>query len=157
MIFVVVGSQKFPFERLIREIDRLKANDLICDEVFAQIGTCEYIPEHIEWRRFLDKEQFDERIRDCDLLVTHAGEGSIMTGLLYHKKVIAVPRFARFGEHVSDHQLEIARALEKRNNIVNVEDIAQLGESILTIDQQNLCPYESEKQRILETICGFVG
>lgn len=157
MIFVIVGSQKFPFERLLREVDRLIATGQIPQEVFAQIGVSEFEPEHMKWQRFLDKDTFDETIRRCDLLITHAGEGSIMTGLLMGKKVIAVPRYARLGEHVSDHQLEIARALAKQNCICNVEDIHQLGQTIRWLDEHSLSPYQSGRQTILRTIREFVG
>lgn len=157
MIFVIVGSQKFPFDRLIREMDQLKADGKIKDTVVAQIGTATYVPRHIEWVRFLDKRDFDNYIETCDILVTHAGEGSIMTGLIYHKKVIAVPRYEKLGEHVSDHQLEIARALEKQNCIINVEDIAQLGTAIERIQTEPLCPYESGNDSIIQLLRDFIG
>ena len=157
MIFVVVGSQKFPFERLIREVDRLKAEGIIQDDVFAQIGPSEYLPAHLMWKRFLDKDEFDARIRDCDVLITHAGEGSIMTGLLLRRYVIAVPRYAALGEHVSDHQLEIARALEKQNHIVNVEDIRMLSEAVTSVKERPLKPYVSEQHVIIDMICSFLG
>lgn len=157
MIFVIVGSQKFPFERLIREMDRLKGEGVIQDEVVAQIGLCPYEPEHLTWQRFMDKEVFDDHIARCSLLVTHAGEGSIMTGLIKQRKVIAVPRYEKLGEHVSDHQLEIARALEKQRCIVNVEDIADLEKAILTIDSLGLVPYESGNTKIIQTIREFIG
>ena len=157
MIFVIVGSQKFPFERLIREMDRLKEVGAIQDEVAAQIGTCPYEPRFMRWQRFMDKETFDRHIAECDLLVTHAGEGSIMTGLLKGRRVIAVPRYARLGEHVSDHQLEIARALARQGCIVNVEDIAELGEAIATIDSRALKPYESGNDAIIRRLCAFIG
>lgn len=157
MIFVIVGSQKFPFERLIREMDRLVEKGVITDEVVAQTGVCAYEPKHMKWQRFMDKENFDRHINDCDLLVTHAGEGSIMTGLLKKKKVIAVPRYERLGEHVSDHQLEIARALKKQNCIINVEDIADLERVIAHLDEYQLDEYESGRETILKTICDFIG
>lgn len=157
MIFVIVGSQKFPFERLLREVDRLVETGVITQEVVAQIGVSEFEPRHMTWHRFLDKKTFDETIRRCDLLITHAGEGSIMTGLLMGKKVIAVPRYARLGEHVSDHQLEIARALAKQNCIRNVEDISQLQQEILSLQTRPLCPYQSGRQTILRTIREFIG
>lgn len=157
MIFVIVGSQKFPFERLIREMDRLVEKGVITDEVVAQTGVCAYEPKHMKWQRFMDKENFDRHINDCDLLVTHAGEGSIMTGLLKKKKVIAVPRYERLGEHVSDHQLEIARALEKQNCIINVEDIADLERVITHLDEYQLDEYESGRETIIKTICDFIG
>ena len=157
MIFVITGSQKFPFDRLIREMDRLKGEGIIQDEVVAQIGAATYEPKHVKWQRFMDKSDFDKAIGDCDLLVTHAGEGSIMTGLLKGKKVIAVPRYAAFGEHVSDHQLEIARALAKQRCIVNVEDIGGLERAILTIDSAGLVPYQSGNDSIIQLLRDFIG
>lgn len=157
MIFVIVGSQKFPFERLIREMDRLKGEGKITDAVVAQIGVCSYEPRYMEWHRFLDKEKFDQNIEKCDLLVTHAGEGSIMTGLIKGKQVIAVPRYKHFGEHVSDHQLEIARALEKQHCIINVEDISKLEYVLTNLEEYHLKPYISGQEKIIKTICNFIG
>lgn len=157
MIFVIVGSQKFPFERLIREMDRLTGEGIVRDEVIAQIGVSAYEPDHMKWSRFMDKENFDHHIEMCDVLVTHAGEGSIMTGLLKKKTVIAVPRYEHLGEHVSDHQLEIARALEKQNCIINVEDITALESILSHLDDYKLSEYESGRDTILKTICDFIG
>lgn len=157
MIFVIVGSQKFPFERLIREMDRIAGAGLLPEDVVAQIGVSSYEPQHMKWYRFMDKEDFDRHIDQCNLLVTHAGEGSIMTGLLKKKRVIAVPRYERLGEHVSDHQLEIARALEKQNCIINVEDTSKL-EYILTHPEEfPLNEYQSGRETILKTLFDFIG
>lgn len=157
MIFLIVGSQKFPFDRLIKEMDRLKASGVIKDEIVAQIGVSRYEPEFMNWKRFMDKVDFDKNIENCDLLVTHAGEGSIMTGLIKKRKVIAVPRYAKLGEHVSDHQLQIARALEKQKCIINVEDISKLGDVFLHLDEYRLQPYISGKDTIIKTLCDFIG
>lgn len=157
MIFVIVGSQRFPFERLIREMDRLKAEGAIEDEVVAQIGVCGYEPRHLTWQRFMDKAAFDRHIAACDLLVTHAGEGSIMTGLLCGRRVIAVPRYARLGEHVSDHQLQIARALAGQKYLVNVEDIRNLGDAIRSIGQMEIRPYVSGNEAMIRCLCDFIG
>lgn len=157
LIFVIVGSQKFPFERLIKEMDRLKAKGIIQDEIVAQIGVSKYEPQHMTWQRFMDKDVFDHNIETCDLLVTHAGEGSIMTGLIKNRKVIAVPRYEKLGEHVSDHQLQIARALEKQNCIINVEDTKNLEYVFKHLDDYKLVPYISGKETIIKTICDFIG
>lgn len=157
MIFLIVGSQKFPFDRLITEVDRLNKAGVIKDNVVAQIGVSGYVPETLDWVRFMDKERFDECIENSDLVITHAGEGSIMTGLLKKKKVIAVPRYARLGEHVSDHQLEIARALGGQNYIINVEDISELGDVISNIDKTELREYSSGKDAIIKTIRDFIN
>ena len=157
MIFLIVGSQKFPFDRLVKAVDDLKARGVIRDEILGQIGPCTFEPQNMKWQRFMDKESFDSAIENCDLLITHAGEGSIMTGLIKGKKVIAVPRYEKLGEHVSDHQLEIARALEKQGCIINVEDTSRLEEVFRNIDDIELKPYVSGKETIIKTICDFIG
>lgn len=157
MIFVTVGSQKFQFDRLIKEVDRLVEKGIISDEVIAQIGASNYLPKFIKWERFMDKSVFDDHICKCDLLITHAGEGSIMAGLLNNKKVIAVPRYAKLGEHVSDHQLEIARVFAKKNNLINIENITDLETVLINIDSICLEQYFSESETLINSICQFIG
>ena len=42
MIFVAVGTQKFPFDRLLKKIDKLIMANIIKEEVYAQIGHSMY-------------------------------------------------------------------------------------------------------------------
>ncbi|HEV1534200.1 TPA: multidrug MFS transporter, partial [Streptococcus pneumoniae] len=49
MIFVTVGTHEQQFDRLIKEVDYLKKENLIQDEVFIQIGYSSYIPKYCEW------------------------------------------------------------------------------------------------------------
>jgi len=157
LIFLIVGSQKFPFDRLVRAVDEMKGKGIIQDEIIAQIGVSNYEPKYMQWQRFMDKESFDRNIQECDLLITHAGEGAIMTGLINGRKVVAVPRYERLGEHVSDHQLEIARALEKQGCLINVEDTSRMEEIFRNIDGYALKPYISGNATIIQTICDFIG
>jgi len=43
----------------------------------------------------------------ASLIITHAGTGSLIKGVKKGKKVIAIPRLVKLGEHIDDHQLEI--------------------------------------------------
>ena len=109
MIFVTVGSQKFQFDRLIRAVDALVASGVVGDGAFAQTGVCTYIPEYLEHEAFLDRDSFRIHMDACDVVVTHGGTGAIIGAVKDNKKVIAVPRLAKYGEHVDDHQIEIVR------------------------------------------------
>ena len=51
-----------------------------------------------------------KKIRECDVLITHSGVATIIAGLKNDKKVIVVPRLAKYGEHVDDHQVQIAES-----------------------------------------------
>lgn len=108
MIFITVGTQKFQMDRLLREIDTLITENKISDDVFAQIGYSSYQPQNFKYTKFLDDMVFQEYINKCDLLITHAGVGNIISGLRLHKKIIVFPRLREFGEHVDDHQKEIS-------------------------------------------------
>ena len=105
-IFVICGTQKFQFDRLISALDRQIEEGLVKASVFGQIGGGSYEPTHFPYARFMDDADFKDEIRKADLIVTHSGTGSIVNSLKSGKKVIVVPRLAKYGEHVNDHQLE---------------------------------------------------
>jgi UDP-N-acetylglucosamine transferase subunit ALG13 len=109
MIFLTVGTYPLPFNRLIRSVDELAAQGRLWDSVFAQIGYSTYVPRFMKSVQMLDKIDFDEEIRESSAIIGHAGLGSIMTALEYHKPMLVVPRLASFGEVVNDHQLDTAR------------------------------------------------
>ncbi len=47
MIFVTVGTHEQPFNRLIKEVDRLVETGIIKDEVFIQTGYSTYEPNFV--------------------------------------------------------------------------------------------------------------
>lgn len=109
MIFVTVGTE-FPFDRLIRAMDDWAA-DNPQDPVIAQIGTGAYEPRHMTWHRRMGRAAFAELVTAAELIVAHAGIGSLVTAGEYGKPVVLLPRRARFGEQRNDHQLDTAARL----------------------------------------------
>ena len=54
-IFITLGSQKFQFNRLLIAVDKLCEKKVICgDDVFAQTGYSDYIPQNFGYNNFLD-------------------------------------------------------------------------------------------------------
>ena len=98
MIFVTLGSQKFQFNRLLKKLDALIEENVITDEMFAQVGNSDYQPRNYPYQAFVNHDEFDALIRKCDLFITHGGTGAIIGAVKKGKKVIAVPRLARYGE-----------------------------------------------------------
>ena len=127
MVFVTVGSQKFQFDRLIKAVDALCADGIIESGCFAQTGACAYEPQHMEHKDFLDREEFRARMDACDTVITHGGTGAIIGAVKDGKKVIAVPRHARYGEHVDDHQEQIAAKFEEMGYVRVCREIGELG------------------------------
>ena len=131
MIFVTVGTHEQPFNRLIEEVDRLKKERIIEDDVVIQKGYSTFEPQNCTSFDLIGYEEMDRYMREARIVITHGGPASFLAPLALKKIPIVVPRQKKFNEHVNDHQLEFCREVEKRlNNIIVVEDIAQLGKDI---------------------------
>lgn len=156
MIFVTLGSQKFQFDRLLKKIDELIDKGIINDEVFAQIGASTYIPQKYKYTRFMDREEFSQYIENASLIVTHGGTGVIIGAVKKGKKVIAVPRLAKFGEHVDDHQLQLLHQFDDLGIICSCFDVDKLDESLKEVHNNVYKPYVSNTQSIIDSIEEFL-
>lgn len=156
MIFITVGSQKFQFTRLLKKIDELIEKKVIDEEVFAQIGVSDYVPKNYEYKDFLTQDEFKTYISKASLVITHAGTGTIINALKQDKKVIAIPRLAKYGEHVDDHQIQLIDEFKNLNLIEPVYDIKDLEKAIKTVKNKKYNKYKSNTKNILEDIEEFI-
>ena len=115
MIFVTVGSM-MPFDRLIRSMDDLVISEQ-ANETFAQIGAGDYIPTRMDWIRKLSPSDFHRRVRQCSIVVAHAGMGSVITALENSKPIVVLPRSASKLEHTTDHQIDTAKWLKTKMGV----------------------------------------
>lgn len=112
LIFVTVGGQK-AFDRLVTCIDEWATERALpSDAVFAQIGRTDAVPRHIESAPTLEPAAYREIFGRADVVLGHAGMGTILTALDLGKPLLVMPREAARGEHRNDHQLATARQLE---------------------------------------------
>ena len=156
MIFITLGSQKFQFNRLLKAVDDLIEKGIITDDVFAQIGYSDYQPQHYNFEKFLDREQFAECEGKADIVITHGGTGAIIGAVKKGKKVIAVPRLARYGEHVDDHQLQLIAQFRQLNLICGLKDCEELEEGIRFLKDHSFNSYESNTSGIINSIEKFI-
>jgi len=115
MIYVTVGTQ-LPFDRLIKTMDEWAGANPSA-EVFAQIGPSEIKARHITCVPFVTPDISNQKFREAELVVSHAGMGSIITALKHKKPILILPRLASLGEHRNDHQLATAKWLGVRKGI----------------------------------------
>ncbi len=156
-VFVVLGTQKFQFNRLLIELDRLCEEGNLNGDVFAQIGYSDYRPKHFAFREFLNREDFEKEIDKADIIITHGGTGVIVNALKKRKKVIAVPRLEKYKEHVDDHQCQIIEQFRDLNLICACRDTEELAKAILTVQNTNYSVYESNTGKIIESIEEFIN
>ncbi|QKE74980.1 beta(1,3)galactosyltransferase EpsH [Arthrobacter citreus] len=158
MIFVTVGSQKFQFNRLLQEIDRLiEEKKIDFNEVFAQTGYSTYEPRFYSYKKFLDKEEFLDVIEKSEIIVTHGGTGSIVNGVKKEKKVIGVPRTVQYDEHVDNHQFEIIEQFTNSNMIYGISDLSELEIAINKVKDMQFRKYESNTNNIINILEGYLS
>lgn len=116
MIFVTVGTQ-LPFDRLLDAMDRVAAE---CDQpVIAQAGTGAVAVRwpNMDIRARLAPDTFEALFRAADVVVGHAGIGTVLSAQAHQRPLIICPRRFELGEHRNDHQLATARHLDGRPGI----------------------------------------
>ncbi len=130
LIFVTVGTHKDQFDRLIKTVDELVARGAIADKVVMQTGNSTYEPKNCEFYRFVGSDKFEELYKTADIIICHAGAGSIINALKNKKHLVIVPRLKKFHEHTDDHQLDLANAMEKEGKAVCVRDVETISEAV---------------------------
>lgn len=133
MIFFTVGTEQFDFQRMIEAAD-LVADALPSEEVFIQIADNTQTPKSAQWERWLSYQDFAQRVQDARIVVTHAGAGSLLSCAWLGKVAITVPRLHKFGEHVDNHQTELADKMSYLGHAVIGETPEELCELVLNYD-----------------------
>lgn len=152
MILVTTGTQKFPFNRLLKAVDKEIKAGVITEDVFAQIDASDYQPENYKYSPFLTADEMQNLRKQSRLIITHAGTNSIIEGLKLGIPVITVPRRKEFGEHVDDHQMEITEEFEKEGLVTAVYDIDKLGDAIREAMSKNPPVYNGHGGQLLQKI-----
>ncbi len=135
MIFVTVGTHEQPFNRLVKEIDQLKASGAIEEEVVIQTGYSTYEPHACRFSQFFPYQEMQGLIAEARIVVSHGAPATFLSALQHGKTPIVVPRQKQFGEHVNDHQLEFSEAIATRqNSILLIKDIATLEDTLKNYD-----------------------
>ena len=142
MILVLLGTQNNSFCRLLEEIEKNIKNGNITDKVIVQAGHTKFKSDNMEIFDLIPQGKLDNLIKDADLIITHGGVGSIMAGARLNKKIIAVPRLKKYGEHVNDHQLEIIDTFRKQGIILAINDVSELEQALKNI--QDFKPQRNE-------------
>ncbi|MCD8372142.1 MAG: beta(1,3)galactosyltransferase EpsH [Clostridia bacterium] len=156
MIFITVGSQKFQFNRLLKAVDELVVSGTVKDTVFAQTGYSDYEPQHYEYKQFLNRDEFAEMEGKADIIITHGGTGAIIGAVKKGKKVVAVPRLTKYGEHVDDHQLQLIEQFTRSNLISSCENLDELGDVLEEVKTKEFDSYQSNTEKYLESIDNYI-
>lgn len=160
MILATVGTHASGFDRLVRAVDEYAA--LAHEEVVIQYGNSKYRPIHAAGFSFCSSQAMQVHYRTARLVVSHAGAGTLIEALQTSASIIVLPRLKQYGEHMDDHQLELASALHAQGRVLMVLDDAQLPRLISeamnrgspSLQQQSKATLVPYLRRLLEGIAG---
>ncbi len=160
MIFVTVGSQ-LPFDRMVSQVDAWAANRPEV-EIFGQVGDTESPPVHFESVSTMSPEEYQRRFAEADLIVGHAGMGTIIAALELRKPLLMLARLGSLKESRNDNQVGPARHFKKFSLFEVVESESEIPGRLSEM-LQDLDRYRSASDafgvgdRLIDAIADFVN
>lgn len=132
-IFITTGTQ-LPFPRLIEAMNNwasLNPQATLIAQTAVPTDTKSKIQhDHVKTEDFLSPKQYQELVIWADVIVGHAGMGTIITGFEHQKPLILMPRQFSLGEHRNDHQLSTAEKFSKTSGITIVKNENELYQAL---------------------------
>lgn len=161
-MLLTVGLERFPFDRLVRAADRAVEEGLVRGPAFGQIGTSAYTPRHFPFARFLPFDELRRRLQEADVVVCHAGVGTILLAQQLGKLPLVLPRRAAWGEQLDDHQLDLALRLAPAGRLLLARTEEELGAQLARYDalRQALPPPAAsspEREALERFLCDALG
>lgn len=157
VIFVVTGTQA-PFDRLLSIIDKWAITQDTYS-IIAQTANSEINFKNMTCFDYLEPDIFDEYFNNADVIIGHAGMGTIIKALDNKKKLVVFPRLVKYNEHRNDHQHHTAFGFEKMDLInvaYNEKDLFRHLNNITDIPVKRKINQNAEKQ-LLEKISNFIN
>jgi UDP-N-acetylglucosamine--N-acetylmuramyl-(pentapeptide) pyrophosphoryl-undecaprenol N-acetylglucosamine transferase len=128
LILCIFGTHPQPFDRALDWlVEAAGEEDLIVQH--GATARRDGLPR-IQWHELLPYDDLVELIAVADVIVCHAGVGSLMSVIDHGRRPIAIARQRQFGEHVDDHQLQIASELDQRGYVIACSDPQRLHEAL---------------------------
>lgn len=156
MILVTLGTQDKNFVRLLEKIDQLINNGLIKDKVIVQAGFTKYNSENMEIFDLIPQDEFNDLMDKADIIITHGGVGNIISALEKNKKVIAVPRLAKYGEHINDHQTQIIAKFNALGYIIGLQDVDELDDAVKQIKKFKPKKFFHDNSKMLNLVSELI-
>lgn len=148
MILVQLGTQKQQFKRLLDYIE----NSKLKGEILVQAGHTKYKSKKMKIESFITYQEMEECLDRCDLLISHAGTGSIVRALQKNKKVIVCARLSKYGEHADDHQKELVSVFSEAGYILELNEDNNLDDLIKKLKTWKQKPFKSNTEEFIKRL-----
>lgn len=157
LILVCVGASEFPFDRILKMLDELCDEKVINGtEILAQTGVSNYKPRNYKSFSLIGREEFQKYMKDADIVITHAGTGSVLPPLKEGKKIIVVPRKAEMGEHIDNHQDELAEIFTNSGYTMCANNKEELKSCLIRSEKFQPKKFVSNNMNMCNIIQAFI-
>jgi len=116
----MVGNAKQPFYRLLDAVRIISST--LPQPVIVQHGNTPFDDPACVCHAFMDRETVSELMAKSELIICHAGAGTVIEAVRAGRVPVVMPRKRAFGEHVDDHQIEFAAMLRQTQKAVVIEE-----------------------------------
>ena len=156
MILVTRGTQEKQFRRLLDAVQKAVNDGAIHDRIVVQAGYTQFSSQDMEVFDYIPQEKFASFLNEADLIITHGGVGTIMTGLREHKTILAAARLAQYKEHHNDHQTQLLEAFEEDGFLIYMRDLRDIRPYLKKAETFHPRPYVSNNAAFVARIRDFI-
>ena len=149
--FVSLGNAHQLFARLIDSV--IAARESLPHPVIVQHGHTPCDNHALNLVAFLPPAEYEKQVLDADIVIMHAGAGSILHAIQAGKVPIVMARLRKYREIVDDHQLEFAGALAAEGRVLWIQDGGELETSVTeALRRQGAMSAKSTRPRLVELV-----
>lgn len=137
--FVSLGTHSQPHDRLLKMVDGGLRAGVLPGPCLVQAGSSSFRSSRMESVPAMAPAEFAAALAGARYIVGHCGAGFIASTLSAGRRPIIVARRSQLGEHVDDHQVQLATRLADLGLVVSADgaidaDAAQAADAPLVSD-----------------------
>lgn len=144
-VVVTVGTTDYCFRRLIERLVEIIPEGV---DVFWQVGTTDTSGLGIDAVTVVSSDELMTRIAGADVVVSHAGAGSLLQCLEGGKVPVYVPRLGSRGEQIDDHQIELAEWAGRTGLALTVDASTVTWQDLLDASHQRAVAGEPQRIKL---------
>jgi UDP-N-acetylglucosamine--N-acetylmuramyl-(pentapeptide) pyrophosphoryl-undecaprenol N-acetylglucosamine transferase len=153
--FVTVGSHDQPFTRLLEAVRTAAQEGVLPQPVLVQRGIAPELDGPLTSVDFMPREEFEQAMASAEVVVTHVGDGAVASSIRAGKRPIIFARRRQLGEHVDDHQLQLADKLHELGLAVLVDDRITVDD-VAASRRLSGSPVPSDRPRVADRLQDIV-
>lgn len=157
-VLVTTGTAaEYNFHRLLKIIDSLCSRNVIdAKTLIVQSTDRDYTPKHYKLCHMMPNDEFQRVMAEADIVISHAGTGTVSAALKMGKRLILFPRLKKYGEHIDDHQLQICQLFTEKSYAMIAKDEEELEQAINQAAKYHFNHFESNTGAFIELLDSLI-